>query len=152
MYVRSILLFSRLYFFFFFVASRRRHTICALVTGVQTCALPIYRARELGYIGIYEDDARYVELLADFIGDFPDLDVQARHPALAPDPAIGYPARQALAVALRGHGHPRRPYPPVPSPGGRCFVTFAPAITPNRPPCATRCLVRPRCPPSPLVP
>src|SRR3546814_10875396 len=25
-----------------FVASRRRHTRCALVTGVQTCALPIY--------------------------------------------------------------------------------------------------------------
>src|SRR3546814_1526165 len=25
-----------------FVASRRRHTRCALVTGVQTCALPIF--------------------------------------------------------------------------------------------------------------
>src|SRR3546814_6620695 len=29
----------------FFFASRRRHTICALVTGVQTCALPICRAQ-----------------------------------------------------------------------------------------------------------
>src|SRR3546814_8066110 len=28
----------RVYFFF---SSRRRHTRCALVTGVQTCALPI---------------------------------------------------------------------------------------------------------------
>src|SRR3546814_16813046 len=27
-------------FFFCFFSSRRRHTICALVTGVQTCALP----------------------------------------------------------------------------------------------------------------
>src|SRR3546814_11606378 len=27
--------------FFFFLSSRRRHTRCALVTGVQTCALPI---------------------------------------------------------------------------------------------------------------
>src|SRR3546814_7633156 len=27
--------------FLFFFSSRRRHTICALVTGVQTCALPI---------------------------------------------------------------------------------------------------------------
>src|SRR3546814_1695353 len=27
--------------FFFFFSSRRRHTRCALVTGVQTCALPI---------------------------------------------------------------------------------------------------------------
>src|SRR3546814_155254 len=30
-----------LFYCFFFFASRRRHTICALVTGVQTCALPI---------------------------------------------------------------------------------------------------------------
>src|SRR3546814_7213025 len=29
---------------FFFFSSRRRHTRCALVTGVQTCALPIYNA------------------------------------------------------------------------------------------------------------
>ena len=29
-------------FFFFFFSSRRRHTICADVTGVQTCALPIW--------------------------------------------------------------------------------------------------------------
>src|SRR3546814_7574083 len=28
--------------YFFFFSSRRRHTRCALVTGVQTCALPIY--------------------------------------------------------------------------------------------------------------
>src|SRR3546814_7909745 len=31
-------------FVFFFVSSRRRHTRCALVTGVQTCALPISRS------------------------------------------------------------------------------------------------------------
>src|SRR3546814_7311980 len=27
---------------FVFLSSRRRHTSCALVTGVQTCALPIF--------------------------------------------------------------------------------------------------------------
>src|SRR3546814_10867324 len=27
---------------YFFCSSRRRHTRCALVTGVQTCALPIF--------------------------------------------------------------------------------------------------------------
>src|SRR3546814_2790834 len=34
----------------YFFASRRRHTRCALVTGVQTCALPIScdRAEALG--------------------------------------------------------------------------------------------------------
>src|SRR3546814_10351192 len=32
---------SDLLLFVFFFSSRRRHTSCALVTGVQTCALPI---------------------------------------------------------------------------------------------------------------
>src|SRR3546814_7189537 len=30
----------------FFFSSRRRHTRCALVTGVQTCALPIFKQRQ----------------------------------------------------------------------------------------------------------
>src|SRR3546814_10353564 len=32
--------------FIFFFSSRRRHTRCALVTGVQTCALPISAPRQ----------------------------------------------------------------------------------------------------------
>src|SRR3546814_5244768 len=32
------------FLFVFFFSSRRRHTRCALVTGVQTCALPILRS------------------------------------------------------------------------------------------------------------
>src|SRR3546814_8618573 len=32
---------------FVFFSSRRRHTRCALVTGVQTCALPIYWGRHI---------------------------------------------------------------------------------------------------------
>src|SRR3546814_6789473 len=39
----SVSLFSLFTSFFF--SSRRRHTRCALVTGVQTCALPIYADR-----------------------------------------------------------------------------------------------------------
>src|SRR3546814_12309991 len=31
-------------FVVFFFSSRRRHTRCALVTGVQTCALPLFHA------------------------------------------------------------------------------------------------------------
>src|SRR3546814_19802157 len=34
-------------FFCFFFSSRRRHTRCALVTGVQTCALPISGLQEV---------------------------------------------------------------------------------------------------------
>src|SRR3546814_3643355 len=35
-----------MYFIIFFFSSRRRHTRCALVTGVQTCALPISPVRD----------------------------------------------------------------------------------------------------------
>src|SRR3546814_4966182 len=50
-------------FLFFFFSSRRRHTRCALVTGVQTCALPISsaaRARvEQAERAVHEADAAY---------------------------------------------------------------------------------------------
>src|SRR3546814_6646300 len=36
---------------FFLCSSRRRHTRCALVTGVQTCALPILRKIGFGTAG-----------------------------------------------------------------------------------------------------
>src|SRR3546814_7942552 len=36
----------------FFFSSRRRHTRCALVTGVQTCALPIYALKGLAQAGL----------------------------------------------------------------------------------------------------
>src|SRR3546814_1187913 len=42
-----------LLFLFFFFSSRRVHTRCALVTGVQTCALPISVGLDRG-----QEDAR----------------------------------------------------------------------------------------------
>src|SRR3546814_1549636 len=54
----------------FFFSSRRRHTRCALVTGVQTCALPICMMRDLFLSwGLSEraDDKLALQLLsADF--------------------------------------------------------------------------------------
>src|SRR3546814_16210659 len=45
MAVRCLLCFSGcVYKHAFFLSSRRRHTRCAVVTGVQTCALPIWIA------------------------------------------------------------------------------------------------------------
>src|SRR3546814_18338221 len=40
----------------FFFSSRRRHTICALVTGVQTCALPIFPVPIFMAIGAADRD------------------------------------------------------------------------------------------------
>src|SRR3546814_6914554 len=45
---------------FFFFSSRRRHTRCALVTGVQTCALPISAlAQDVVFKPIVEARLRY---------------------------------------------------------------------------------------------
>src|SRR3546814_13160516 len=50
--------------FFFFFSSRRRHTRCALVTGVQTCALPI-SCLAGSLIGISADDDEMIGIRAD---------------------------------------------------------------------------------------
>src|SRR3546814_6259396 len=44
----SLVVFMLYCVFVFFFSSRRRHTRCALVTGVQTCALPICLGRLVG--------------------------------------------------------------------------------------------------------
>ncbi|RMF13892.1 MAG: RES domain-containing protein [Alphaproteobacteria bacterium] len=103
---------------------------CAWDVLTSLAEVGFHRTRELGYIGRYEDEAQYVELLADFIGDFPDLDGE-RHPALDPDIEKGYPAGQALAKDLRREGHRGLIYPSVRHAGGRCFVAFDPGIVQN---------------------
>src|SRR3546814_3808738 len=54
-------MFAAVLFYFFFL-SRRRHTRCALVTGVQTCALPIswwpMDSRDATAIGVDADSDR----------------------------------------------------------------------------------------------
>src|SRR3546814_9048128 len=50
----------------FFFSSRRRHTRCALVTGVQTCALPIYYADgNLDFLEALQDAGDTVNSLSD---------------------------------------------------------------------------------------
>src|SRR3546814_8699315 len=44
-YFSGFFVISSMCLLIFFFSSRRRHTRCALVTGVQTCALPISRKR-----------------------------------------------------------------------------------------------------------
>src|SRR3546814_697394 len=58
----------------FFFSSRRRHTRCALVTGVQTCALPIW-----GHLSGSFDSAEteVIERALDLAGS-PDADGEVR--------------------------------------------------------------------------
>src|SRR3546814_6046916 len=76
--------------FFFFFSSRRRHTRCALVTGVQTCALPISGLALCGDSAggtlsivtamALRDRAADVPLLAQF-PLYPGVDLKTRYPS-----------------------------------------------------------------------
>ena len=113
-----------------FNAGDRGAWYCAWHVLTSLAEVGFHRTRELGHVGRFEDEARYVELLSDFIGDFPDLQDQT-HPALNPDPALGYPAGQTLAARLRAEGHRGLIYPSRRHPDGRCFVAFDPGIIQN---------------------
>lgn len=100
---------------------------------LQTSAAEVgyHRTRELSFVGVFEDQARYVELLADFVGTFPQISKTAFPDVLHEDPSTGYPAGQALARSLRAEGHRGLLYPSVRKPDGRCFVAFDPHIVQN---------------------
>src|SRR3546814_6631402 len=78
-------------FLLFFFSSRRRHTRCALVTGVQTCALPILVAGTIDRL-LVTDDA--VDLI--------DFKTGRRVPATIDDvPTYHLRQMAAYAEALR---------------------------------------------------
>src|SRR3546814_15189729 len=53
-----------------FFASRRRHTCCALVTGVQTCVLPIFALSKLAKPEQQLQAAPTTDLIADCYAHF----------------------------------------------------------------------------------
>src|SRR3546814_2180383 len=80
----------------FFLSSRRRHTRCALVTGVQTCALPIFlgggsvgsverqgQAHDHGLGLCLDGQLRYATVVASSIARAVDGVVGGRHGASA---------------------------------------------------------------------
>ena len=111
---------------------RRGAWYCAFDEMTALHEVAFHRTRELTYIGVFEDEAVYSALLADFIGEFPDLrGVDPPPDCLRPEPEIGYPAGQALALHLREDGHAGLIYPSVRHAGGVCFVAFVPQIIQN---------------------
>src|SRR3546814_4558088 len=73
-----MVVFCLLFVCFFFFSSRRRHTRCALVTGVQTCALPIYTmvVWEVDHLGF----SKYTGIFGDVTGT---LVIDPANPAAA---------------------------------------------------------------------
>jgi hypothetical protein len=89
--------------------------------------------RELEAIGRFENVTDYAELFADFFGPFHDLrDADEKTDCLHPDPAVGYPAGQALARRLRADEASNGiVYPSVRRPGGTCLAAFRPDLVQN---------------------
>lgn len=116
---------------------------CAWDVMVAVAEVAWHRTRELGFTQWFTDSARYVEILADFIGGFDDLTDEPGHPALSPDIATGYPAGQSMAGRLRRNGSRGLIYPSVraPAPGGKCLVCFDPNAVQNLRPGASWDLV-----------
>src|SRR3546814_563710 len=86
---------------FFFFSSRRRHTRCALVTGVQTCALPIFIDAFL----ILARENEHAPLTEDFdVAPQVEEEVEKVRPLLE-----GKPVELELVVAARPrlHASPR---------------------------------------------
>lgn len=106
---------------------------CSWDVMVSVSEVAWHRTRELGYTGCFEDSARYVELLADFIGVFEDVTDEQNHPALIADPGVGYPEGQNLAQQLRRRGARGLIYPSVRARplGGNCLVCFEPHAVQN---------------------
>jgi hypothetical protein len=80
----------------------------------------------LGKSGQLKGVVEYAELFASMAGEFVDLRGQASHPALDPDPAVGYPAGNALADAARAQGLNGVVYPSVRDKGGTCIAALWP--------------------------
>ncbi len=114
-----------------FNSGERGAWYCAWDVMVSVAEVAWHRTRELGYTGYFHDSARYVELLADFIGEFDSMTDEPGHPALNPDPAMGYPKGQDLAARLRRDGSRGLVYPSVRAPGGNCLVCFEPGAIQN---------------------
>src|SRR3546814_16105845 len=108
-----------LLFLFFVVSSRRRHTRCALVTGVQTCALPILLSAAIGafegQVALYEGWRAGRPCYACLVGDDPapegmncaETGVMGAHAGM-----IGPTAAPAAGRALTGWGSPPAARPP----------------------------------------
>jgi hypothetical protein len=107
---------------------------CGFEAETAVTEVGYHLSRELAAIGRFDNVTDYAELIADFVGPFHDL----RDAAFAADsflhgePAIGYPAGQALARRLRGERASNGlVYPSVRCAGGTCLAAFRPDLVRN---------------------
>ncbi len=97
--------------------------------AVETCIREVafHMTRELARVNDFHATIDYAEMFASFAGAFVDLRGVAPTPScLDPDPAIGYPAGNALANDTRAEGLNGIVYPSLRHPIGTCLVALWP--------------------------
>jgi RES domain-containing protein len=99
----------------------------ALATKTCLAEVSWHMTRELARVGDLNATVDYAEMFASFAGAFVDLRGRKPPPAcLDPDPAMGYPAGNALAEQARAAGLNGIVYPSVRDPDGTCLVALWP--------------------------
>ncbi|MBV9968056.1 MAG: RES family NAD+ phosphorylase [Alphaproteobacteria bacterium] len=104
---------------------------CGFDAETALAEVAYHLTRELEAVGRFDNTTHYAELIADFFGPFRDLRDRDRaaKAALDPDPAIGYPAGQALAKRLRSDaGSNGIVYPSARYAEGTCLVAWRPDL------------------------
>ena len=95
---------------------------------VETCIAEVgyHLTQALHDAGDFNAVVEYGEMLASMAGLFVDLRTLSCHSSLDPDPAIGYPAGNAVAATARVDGHNGIIYPSVRHAGGTCIAALWP--------------------------
>src|SRR3546814_20454967 len=88
-------------FIIFFFSSRRRHTRCALVTGVQTCALPISVISELASIFQHFSGVVSLSLSGSFFSFSGSFEIGEPEPEAQPVAQVPYVPGQAEDFTFR---------------------------------------------------
>jgi RES domain-containing protein len=96
---------------------------------VETSKIEVsfHLSRELQRVNDFNAVVDYTEMFASFAGEFVDLRSVPRPECLHPDPAVGYPAGNALAELVRNDGHNGIIYPSVRHDEGTRLVALWPA-------------------------
>jgi hypothetical protein len=98
--------------------------------AVETCIAEVghHMTKALEDAGDFNAVVEYGEMLASMSGLFVDLRKIPDHPSLDPDPAVGYPAGNAIAGLARAEGRNGIIYPSVRHLTGTCIVALWPNV------------------------
>lgn len=98
--------------------------------AVETCLAEVgyHLTQALAQVNDFNAVVEYSEMCASMSGVFVDLRGQSGHPSLDPDPAIGYPAGNAVAAMAIGEGHNGIIYPSVRHQDGTCIAALWPNV------------------------